>query len=108
MFVRLTRVQVRVERIEHVIKVYKESIVPTTRTQLGFLGLCLFVNRKTGEGISQSFWRSEEDVLASEANHHYQEQLVKVMNSFTSPPVREGYEVEYCEFKEPLALVDTK
>jgi heme-degrading monooxygenase HmoA len=99
MFVRLTRGQVRVERIEHFLKIYRESIVPTTQTQIGFLGLCLFINRKTGEGISQSFWRSEEDVLASEANHHYQEQLIKVMNTFTSPPVREGYEVEYCELK---------
>lgn len=105
MYVRLTRVHIRVERIEHAIKVYKESIVPTTRTQLGFLGIYLFINPKTGEGISQSFWRSEEDVIASEKNHHYQEQLVKVMNTFTSPPVREGYEVEYFELTESMASV---
>jgi heme-degrading monooxygenase HmoA len=100
MFVRLTRVQIRVERIEQALKIYKESIVPTTRDQVGFLGICLFMNSKTGEAISQSYWRSEEDVLASEENHHYQEQLVKVMNTFTAPPVREGYEVEVCELKD--------
>lgn len=104
MYVRLTRVQIRVERIEQALKIYKESIVPTTREQMGFLGIYLFINRKTGEAISQSLWRSEEDVLASEANHHYQEQLIKVMNTFTSPPVREGYEVEYCDLKKLMTL----
>ena len=108
MFVRLTRVQIRVERIEQALKIYKESIVPTTRTQVGFLGIYLFLNRKTGEAISQSFWRSENDVLASEANHHYQEQLVKVMNTFTAPPVREGYEVEVCELKETIAFIESR
>jgi len=105
MYVRLTRVQVRIERIEQVLKIYKESIVPTTRTQLGFLGIYLCINRKTGEGISQSFWKSEEDAIASEENHHYQEQLVKVMNTFTSPPVREGYDIEYFELKESITSV---
>jgi heme-degrading monooxygenase HmoA len=105
MYVRLTRVQVRVERIEQAIKIYKESIVPATRLQLGFLGIYLFINSKTGEGISQSFWKSEEDAVASEENHHYQEQLVKVMNTFTSPPVREGYEVEFFELKDSMTSV---
>lgn len=100
MYVRLTRVQIRLERIEHALKIYKESIVPTTREQLGFLGIYLFLNPKTGEAISQSLWKSEEDAIANEKNHHYQEQLVKVMNTFTAPPVREGYEVEYFEKKE--------
>ena len=102
MYVRLTRVQIRLERIEHALKIYKESIVPATREQLGFLGIYLFVNRKTGEAISQSLWKSEEDAIASEENHHYQEQLVKVMNTFTSAPVREGYEVEYFDLKESM------
>ena len=94
MYARLTRMQVRVERADHLIKIFNESILPAAKSQKGYCGLFLFVNKKTGEATSLSFWQSEDDCLASEDNHYYQEQLVKVMNYFTSPPVREGYPVE--------------
>ncbi len=100
MYARLTRLHVRVERLEHAIKIYKESILPAVRTQIGFRGIYLFTNPKTGEGATLSLWNSEEDAIASEKNHFYQEQLVKVMNTFTAPPVREGYEIEHFELKE--------
>lgn len=100
MFARLTRGQVRIDRVEHAVKVIKESIVPATQMQLGYKGFYLFLNRKTGEGITLSLWDNEEDAIASEENHHYQEQLIKLMNHFTGPPVREGYEVEYVELKD--------
>lgn len=100
MYARLTRMQVRLERFDHSIKIFKESVLPSIRGQLGFRGIYLFTNPKTGEGLTLSLWNSEEDALESEKNHYYQEQLVKVMNFFTAPPVREGYEVEHFELKE--------
>ena len=100
MFARLTRFQVRLERIDKARQIFKESILPANRLQQGYKGTYLFTNQKTGEGIVLTLWKSEEDVIASEENHHYQEQLVKIMNTFSAPPVREGYEVEHFEFKE--------
>jgi len=97
MYTRLTRIQVRVERLEHTVKIFKESIVPAAKEQKGYRGLFLFLNPKTGEGVTLALFDSEKDCLASEENHYYQEQLVKVMNFFTAPPVREGYEVEFCD-----------
>jgi len=97
MYSRLTRIQVRVERVEHTVKIFKESIVPATKAQKGYRGVFLFLNEKTGEAVTLGLWDSEKDCLASEENHYYQEQLIKVMNFFTAPPVREGYEVEFCD-----------
>lgn len=94
MYARLTRLQLRLERIEQSIKIFNESILSAAKKQKGYCGLFLFMNKRTGEGTTLSFWDSEEDCLASEDNHYYQEQLIKVMNFLSSPPVREGYEVE--------------
>ena len=97
MYARLTRSQVRVERIEQSVKIFNESVVPASKRQKGYRGLLLFLNSKTGEAVTLGLFDSEEDCLASEDNHFYQEQLVKFINFFSSPPVREGYEVEFCD-----------
>ena len=94
MYARLTKMQVRLERVEQSIKIFNESVLPAAKQQKGYRGLFLFMNKQTGEGTTLSFWNSEKDCLASEENHYYQEQLIKVMNFLTAPLVREGYPVE--------------
>ena len=93
MFARLTKGQIRIERIDEFIKIYKESVVPAAKSQKGYNGIYLFVDRKTGNGVSISLWESEEDVIANEKNLFYQEQVAKFITFFTKPPIREGYEV---------------
>ncbi len=93
MFARLTKVQIKVDRIDEVIKRYEKSVVPATKAQRGFKKLYLLVNRQTGHGISFSLWDREEDVLANESNRFYQEQIAKFVNFYAAPPTREGYEV---------------
>lgn len=93
MFARLTRARIRVDRIDEFIKRYEESVVPAAKSQKGYRGAYLLVDRKTGEGVAITFWASEEDALANERNRYYQEQVAKFINFYTQPPIREGYEV---------------
>lgn len=93
MFARLTRVHVKIDRIDELIKRYEESVIPAAKSQKGYRGAYLLVDRKTGEGVSITFWTSEEDALANERNRYYQEQVAKFINFYTQPPIREGYEV---------------
>ena len=97
MYARITRVQFRVERVDLSAKIIKESVLPAAKVQKGYRGFYLFMNKKTGEATVISLWDSENNCLASEDNHYYQEQLVKVMNFLSAPPVREGYEVEFSD-----------
>ena len=94
MYARLTRFRLKVERVEQSIKIFNESILPAAKNQKGYCGIFLFMNKRTGESTSLSFWDSEADCQASEENHYYQEQLIKVMNFLSSPFIREGYPVE--------------
>lgn len=93
MFARLTRAQVMVDRIDEFINRYKESVVPAAKSQKGFQGIYLLIDRNTGQGLSMTFWDSEEDALANEKSRYYQEQVAKFINFYIQPPIREGYEV---------------
>jgi heme-degrading monooxygenase HmoA len=93
MFARLTIVQANIDKLDETVKIFKESVAPTAKSQKGFYGAYLLTDRKTGKGISISLWNSEQDAVANEQSGYYQEQLNKFKGFFTAPPVHEGYEV---------------
>ena len=93
MFARFTIVQVNVDTVDEVIKLYEDSVVPAAKSQKGYRGAYLFTDRKTGKGYSISLWDSEEDAIANEQSGYYKEQVGKFAEYFTAPPVQESYEV---------------
>jgi len=93
MFARLTIVPVKIDKIDETVKIFKENVVPAAKSQKGFRGAYQLIDRKTGKGISITFWDSEDDAIANEQSGYYQEQLSKFKDCFAAPPVREGYEV---------------
>jgi len=93
MYTRLTIFRLKINRIDEAIELYRESVLPAAKTQKGFSHAYLLTDRKTGDGISMTFWETQADALANEENRYYQEQLVKFFPWFESGPIREGYEV---------------
>jgi len=99
MFARLTTVQAKVDKLDETRKIYEESVIPAAKSQKGYQGAYLLIDRKTGKGISITLWDSEEDAIANEQSGYYQEQVGKFKEFFTAPPVREGYEVGIQDLK---------
>jgi len=93
MYARLTTLNVKPERIDEAIKIYRTSVVPAAKAQQGFVAAYLLTDRTAGQGMSMTIWKTEEDALANEHNLYYQEQLVKFLEFLQSPPIREGYEI---------------
>jgi len=93
MYARLTIMKVNTDRIDEGIEFYQENVVPAAKTQKGFRGVYLLVDRKTGKSISLTLWDSEKDAIANEKSRYYQEQVLKGVQFYTKPPIREGYEV---------------
>ena len=93
MFARFTIVQVNVDKIDEVIKIYEDSVVPAAKSQNGYRSATLFADRKTGKGYSISIWDSEEDAITNEQSGYYKEQVGKFAEFMTAPPIQEGYEV---------------
>jgi heme-degrading monooxygenase HmoA len=93
MFARVIRIKTKIERIDEAAKLFEESVVPLLKNQKGYKGAYFLTDRKTGVSIAITLWENEEDMLATESNHFFQEQLVKFMTFFKAPPIREAYEV---------------
>ncbi len=93
MFARLLRIKTRIGRIDDAAKLFEESVIPLLKNQKGYKGAYFLTDRKTGESIPITLWENEEDMLATESSHFFQEQLVKFMTFFKAPPIREAYEV---------------
>lgn len=81
------------EKLEQLITIFRDSIVPAAQQQKGFVGIKLFVDRATGKGVVVSRWQTEKDMQAGEASGYYQEQIAKVAPFLTAPPVREAFEL---------------
>jgi heme-degrading monooxygenase HmoA len=83
----------RIDKYDEGVRIFDESVVPAAKMQKGFRGAYLLGDRKAGRAIALTFWDDEAAALASEENRYYQEQLIKFLPNFTSPPVREVFEV---------------
>ena len=93
MFARVTTLQFKVGGTDEAVKIYKENIVPATKSQKGYQGLHFFLDPETGKSASITLWETEQDAIANENNRYYQEQIVKHMHLYAKPPIRERYEV---------------
>ncbi len=93
MYARVTILQLKKGKVDEALHIYEASILPAAEAQKGYRGSYVLADRQAGKGITLTFWESEKDALANEENRYYQEQLVKVMDLFAAPPIREGYEV---------------
>lgn len=93
MIARVTIFHVKPEKVEEAIKLYETSVIPDAKKQNGFAGGYLLTDRASGRGMSLTFWQTQEDVNASEENLHYQQQLLKFLEMFASPPIKEQYAI---------------
>lgn len=93
MFARLLRIQIDINQIDEASKLFKESVIPLCKNQRGYKGSFFLTDRKTGNSIPVTLWESEEDMMATEKSRFFQEQVVKFMDFFKAPPIREAYEV---------------
>ena len=68
MLARVVTIQVRPEKMDECIAIFKDKNAPSIATQAGFDHGHWFVNRATGEATSVTFWENEADEEKSRAN----------------------------------------
>ena len=92
-YARVTTVQVKSGWTNECTKIYEDYVVPAAKSQKGYRGAYLLVDRETDKGISITVWDSEAEAIANEQSGYYQQQLGRFKDVFAGPPVREGYEI---------------
>ena len=102
MHARVTVSQIKPDKFDEALALYRDSVVPTAKNQKGFKGLLNLSDRTTGKGLSIVFWETEADMQAGEASGYYQQQLAKFKDLFAAPPVKEHYELAVHEWPETV------
>ncbi len=90
MHARLNYRQVQLDKMDDVIKVYQDSVVPRVRSRKGFKGAFVLTDRSSGKLIALALWETEADMRASVPTTD--------VDAITGePPRREEYEVSIQE-----------
>jgi hypothetical protein len=93
MIARLSRFQVRLDKLDEVKKIIDSSVIPAAKKQPGFQSGYLLIDRKTGNCITLGFWDTEKNALADEKSGRFQERADMSKEYYSVPPVREIYAV---------------
>lgn len=79
--------------MDDAIRIYQDSIVPAAQQQKGFKGALLLTNSHTGKAISITLWETEVDMMESEADAYYQEQIIKIGSILAGPGIVDHYQL---------------
>jgi heme-degrading monooxygenase HmoA len=94
MVARVTLAEVDLVRrsLADLVEFYKQSVIPTQRTQDGYEGGYVLTTPE-GKALVMTFWCDEEAAEAGVASGFYGEQVEKFVTVFKAPPGREMYDV---------------
>lgn len=105
MFSRVVRLKGDANRTDEALKLWTESVLPLLKKQKGYAGVSMLTNRKTGDGVSVSYWETEQAMTDARGNVRPEAQ--RIMASTGSSIVEENAcEVAVMErFQAPKANV---
>jgi heme-degrading monooxygenase HmoA len=92
-FARLVSAQVKSDKLNEVIAIWKDKDIPELKSVKGYLGVYLLTDRKTGKAISITLWDSEEDAIAYGQSELRQKQVDMYKDLMIGEPVHQLYEV---------------
>ena len=95
MFVRLTFMGIKPEKLQELKKFYNETAIPTLRKQKGNIDCRLFEPvDKNEDYVSMTTWESKEDADAYHNKGVYKGLIDQVRSSFTKDPVLKVYQTQ--------------
>lgn len=93
MYARVVIAQIQSGRMDEVVNIYRDSLMPTAKQAKGFKGASLLTSLVTGNVISVSLWETEDDMMAQAASGDFHLQLAEAAHTFVGPASMEHYEV---------------
>ena len=94
MYVRAANVSIRPGKMQEVIDLHNDSLIPAAKAQKGWQGSYLMTDAESSKILSITVWESEADMLASESGGGYlQEQVARFDSVFAEPPIFSHYEL---------------
>ncbi len=86
--------QVQPGKMDEMVSIFRDSVLPASRSQPGFNGACMLTDRSRDKAIAIGLWETEAAIPAvDKAGGYYQEQIAKFAQLLVGSPVREIYAV---------------
>ncbi len=93
-YARVVSARVAPERLDDLIRVLQEDVVPEAEMQPGFEGALTLSDPGTGKGMMITFWATPEDLIAGEVTGYLVRQLAAVAPILHGPTTRETFHVD--------------
>lgn len=91
MFTRVMHIQSRPGKLDEVIALYRNDVMPALKQQRGYSSTILLTDPSTDKGMSITIWNSEADQQVSEGSGFLLAQIGKVAPLLAAQPVQESY-----------------
>lgn len=92
MHARVVTVVVRDGKLEDVVRIAREQILPAAQRQPGFCGGYVLADAPARKVVGITYWESEADLRASESGY-LQAEMSKAISLFEEPTVVSHFEV---------------
>lgn len=93
MYARVSIARAQPGKLDEVIAIHRDSVLPACRQQQGFRGLYLLQDPHTNHGMTITFWETQGDLQGGESSGYYQAQVAKITDLLSVPLVHATYEV---------------
>jgi hypothetical protein len=103
MYARVVSARVAPERLDDVVRMLREEVVPTAEAQPGFAGALTLSDPGTGKGMMITLWATPEDLIAGEVTGYLGRQLTTVAPFLRGPVTRETFHVDIAELDSSVA-----
>lgn len=91
MYTRVTTLPVQPGKLDELVSLFAQAIVPVLHALPGFHELLLLTDPSTEKALSISIWHTEAEWAASEKIGVFQQQAAKLAGILAGPPLRESY-----------------
>jgi heme-degrading monooxygenase HmoA len=90
----LFTLQLAPDKVDEFIRLWHDVMVPTARSQKGWKGARLLMDRKTSKAIVVGDWETEADATSTSTGSGYaDQQRATLAGLITAPPMVEHYEL---------------
>jgi len=93
MYARVSTAEVQPGRMDEVVAISRDSVLPAARQQQGFEGGLWLTDPDANKVVVVTLWGSREDMESGETSGYYREQIGKLGGLLAGDVVREAYEV---------------
>jgi hypothetical protein len=97
MYARVTYVQAPEGKVNEGLKLWRENVLPITKSREGFRGVVSLVQRETGKALSITLWDMELQLLDSTEAEYHKQALERYGEYFEGVHDPENFEIDFLE-----------